>query len=94
MYMSDETKITLKMGIIASAVSSFLIFVLSVLWIHQTDITLLKTNQVSVLKMMEKMSTMPEEIAKLNVRVEFLIDNQQVHKDISARNYSILKDKK
>ena len=68
--MADETRITLKIGVICSLIGGILVFFLSALWGHQSDITLLKTNQVAVMKTLEKMDTVPAELAKLSILME------------------------
>jgi hypothetical protein len=42
--MADETKITLKMGLIASAVAAALVMMFGALWNYQARLVVLETN--------------------------------------------------
>lgn len=85
MLVSDETKITLKMGIIASIVASVLIFILTSLWVHQTDITLLKTNQGHVLSTLQELKAMPSQMAVLNAQIGNIASNLEEHRKDERR---------
>ncbi len=60
--MAEETKITLKMGVIASAVASFVIFLMGTLWNQQTRLVMLETNYGHVCETMNEMKQMLQEI--------------------------------
>jgi hypothetical protein len=73
--ISTETKISLKAGIIGSMITALIVSIFSVLWVHQTDITLLKTNQTHVLLTLEKMSNIPEQMAVLSSKLTTISDD-------------------
>jgi hypothetical protein len=75
----EETKITLWAGVIISLLSSLIVFVLSVLWLHQTDITQLRTNQLHVLATLTKIDNIPSELAKMNVQLQYLAKTLDDH---------------
>jgi len=60
--MADETKITLKMGVIASFIGALVMFVMGCLYSHQTDITILKTNYLHVTAQLDKIEQTVTEI--------------------------------
>jgi hypothetical protein len=68
----ETTKITLTQGIAGSIITSIVVFILSMVWLHQTDITLLKTNQVNVMATILKLDTVPSELAVMKVKLESL----------------------
>lgn len=68
--MADETKITLKMGIIASLVGGIVMFIMGCLWNHQTDITILKTDYHHVFKKLDSIETLTQQIRDDQVRKE------------------------
>ncbi len=70
--MSDETKITLKMGVIASLVASFVIFFLTALWSHQTDITILKSNQMHMVQTLQDLKSVPTTLATIQAQLIFM----------------------
>ena len=71
--MAEESKLTLKIGVIASFIAAIVIFVLNSLWIHQTDIAMLKTNQCAIMKTIEKLDSVPSDLA----RIEAIMKNNQ-----------------
>jgi hypothetical protein len=91
----DETKVTLKVGVIASIVAALVIFILNTLWVHNGDITALKTNQVANMKNIEKvdsaMCKIDEKLASIDVRLAFMGGKQEVHTKISKDNNTMLK---
>lgn len=60
--MADETKITLKMGLISSAVAALLVMIGGALWNQQTRIVTLETNYGHVCETMNEMKQMLQEI--------------------------------
>ena len=92
--MADETKITLKMGAIAAFTSAFIIFILSALWTHQTDITMLKANQLHVMATLVKVEMIPAELARINEQLRMMGQVQVYHKGKSENNLKLLKREK
>jgi glucosamine 6-phosphate synthetase-like amidotransferase/phosphosugar isomerase protein len=68
----EHATITLTQGVIGSLITSIIVFVLSAIWMHQVDITLLKTNQVHVMATILKLDTVPADIAVMKVKLEAL----------------------
>lgn len=75
--MAEETRLTLKIGVIASFIAAIVIFVLNSLWMHQTDIAMLKTNQCAIMKTVEKLDAVPSDLAKLEVLMKENQENQR-----------------
>jgi hypothetical protein len=92
---ADETKVTLKVGIIAAGVAALVMFMLNVLWVHNGDINILKTNQIAVMKNLDKvdsaMCKIDEKLASIDVRLAFMGGKQETHARISKDNNAILK---
>ena len=80
--MAEETKLTLKVGVITSFVAALVMFILTALWGHQTDISILKTNQLMVLKTIDGLQIVPGDLAYLKV---MMIDNKEEHLIIMKR---------
>jgi uncharacterized membrane protein len=93
--MAEETKVTLKVGVIAAGVATFLIFMLNTIWGHETRITTLSTNQASVMLRMEKVECaidkIPQELAAINTHLFYLTERQKVHSKVSKENNILLK---
>ena len=70
----EPVKITLTQGIIGSVITSIIVFVLSAIWMHQVDLTLLKANQVNVMATILKLDTVPADIAVIKVKLEAMTD--------------------
>lgn len=70
----ESVKITLTQGIIGSVITSIIVFVLSAIWMHQVDLTLLKANQVNVMATILKLDTVPADIAVIKVKLEAMTD--------------------
>jgi energy-converting hydrogenase Eha subunit B len=87
----SESKLTLKVGVIASFVAALVIFILSTLQGHQNDIATLKANQAHVMVTLTKMETIPAELAKMTEQIRMMTQVQIVHKGISETNLRILK---
>ena len=68
--MADETKITLKMGAIASCIGALVMFVMGCLYSHQTDITVLKTNYLHVTSKLDRIENTVVEIRNDQIRIE------------------------
>jgi len=60
--MAEESKITLKMGIIASAVSALIMLVGGAIWNQQSRLVVLETNYGHLCTSLNKMETMLEQI--------------------------------
>lgn len=60
--MADETKITLKMGLIASAVAALIVMFGGALWNQQGRIVVLETNYNHVCSTMTEMKDMLQDI--------------------------------
>ena len=80
--MAEESKLTLKIGVIASFIAAIVIFVLNSLWIHQTDIAMLKTNQCAIMKTIEKLDGVPADLARIEVLMR---DNKENQTEIMKR---------
>ena len=74
--MAEETKLTRKVGAVVSFVAAFIVFTLTALWGHQTDITILKTNQLIVLKTIDSLQVVPGDLAYLKIMMR---DNKEEH---------------
>lgn len=83
--ITSETKITLKAGLLITLICSIIVFVLSTLWMHQTDITLLKANQVNVMRTLESLRDMPTTMSRLVEKVENLNETLKEHRNDSRR---------
>ncbi len=68
--MVEETKITLKLGIIASLVGGLVMFIMTCLWNHQTDITILKADYKHVFKKLDTIENTVMEIRNDQLRRE------------------------
>ena len=89
--VNDETRLTFRAGLIASFVSAVMIFIMSTLWMHQTSITALQTNQQRVLAVIAKYEDVPTELAKIRTKLEDMSEMQQVQRGISSENNKMLK---
>jgi hypothetical protein len=94
--MSDETKVTMKIGVIAAGVASLIVFVLSVLWAHNGDISMLKANQQIVMQSIVKLDAavdkIPERLASIDAQLVFISGSQRYHTGISVSNNKLLKN--
>jgi hypothetical protein len=92
---SDESKVTLKVGVIAAGVATFMIFLMNTLWGHETKIATLHTNQTAVMLRMEKVECaidkIPQELAAINTHLYYLTERQKVHSKVSKENNVLLK---
>ena len=70
--MADETKITLKMGLIASLVGSLVMFVMGCLWNYHGRLTILETDYKHVYIKLDRIETTVEAIRGDQVRREML----------------------
>jgi hypothetical protein len=66
----EMNKITLKATVLASIISGIMLFVMTTLWVHQTDITILKTTQLSIQKSVDSYDKIPEQLARIEVLLE------------------------
>lgn len=80
---AEETKFTLKIGVIVSIVSALVIFVLTNLWLHQTDITILKTNQAMVLQTLGELKIVPSKLAEINVMLNNMDASLKDHRSFT-----------
>ena len=71
---NESVKITLTQGIVGSVITTIVVFILTTIWMHQVDITLLKTNQVHVMATILKLDTVPADIAVMKVKLEAMND--------------------
>ena len=65
--MADETKITLRMGVIASIVASLVVGLFSIMWNYQSRITVLETNYQHVYVTLNEMKEMIKEIRQYQI---------------------------
>jgi hypothetical protein len=93
--MAEETKFTLKIGVIASFIAALVVFMLSCLWQHNGDISRLQTNQTMVMKNMEKMDAavdqIPARLASIDAQLYYLGAKQAVHSKVSRDNNKLLR---
>jgi glutamate synthase domain-containing protein 1 len=93
--MAEETKFTLKIGVIASFIAALVVFMLSCLWQHNGDISRLQTNQITVMRNQEKMDAavdkIPERLASIEANVAQLVRTQVVHSKVSYDNNKMLR---
>jgi hypothetical protein len=93
--MAEETKFTLKIGIIASFVAALVVFMLSCLWDHNAKISGLHTNQIAVMKNLEKMDAavdkIPERLASIDAQLLYIGKAQGLHSRVSIDNNKILR---
>jgi hypothetical protein len=66
----EMDRITIKMTIIASLISALVLFILSTLWVHNGDIMVLKTNQLSVMKHIVGYESVPTQLARMEAMME------------------------
>lgn len=66
--MADETKITLKMGVIASIVATLIIGLLGAMWNYQSRITVLETNYQHVCQTLNEMKELMKEIRQDQIK--------------------------
>lgn len=88
-----ETKLTLKMGVIASLVGALVIFTMQMLWGHQIAITKLQTNQEAVMLTLASMDRVPIELAIMNERLDTVAKLQMTHLAITDDSNKLLKKK-
>jgi hypothetical protein len=88
----EESKFTLKIGVIASFIAALVVFILSTLWGHNTAISRLDTNQAAVMKTLEKMDTIPEKLASIDMQLIYISKAQGLHSQISVDNNKLLKN--
>lgn len=53
--MADETKITMKMGVIAAGIASLIVMVMGCLWNYHGRLTILETNYSHVAQTLNRM---------------------------------------
>jgi len=68
--MAEETKITLKMGLIASAAAALIVMVMSCLWNYHGRLTVLETNYNHVASTLTKMDGKLDEIRNDQIRLK------------------------
>ena len=76
--MAEETKITLKVGIIITFISSIIIFIMSCLWSYNSRLTALETNYINLV----------EKLNKIDTNVETIRDSQfiGIHNEINKKS--------
>ena len=67
--MADETKITLKMGVIAAGIASLVVIVMTCLWNYHGRLTVLETNYSHVATTLMKMDSTLDEIRNDQIRL-------------------------
>lgn len=77
MQTQEETKITLKIGIIATTVTSILIFIISCLWSYNSRLTSLEINYINL----------NEKLNKIDINVETIKDSQFIGIDTTINKY-------
>lgn len=94
--MAEETKLTLKVGVIASFVAALVVFMLTTLWSHNGDISRLHANQIIVMKSVEKLEAatnlIPARLASIDMQLTYIGIAQGVHKKVSIDNNKLLKE--
>jgi len=68
--VADETKITLKMGVIAAGIASLIVMVMGCLWNYHGRLTVLETNYSHVASTLTKMDNTLDEIRNDQIRVK------------------------
>lgn len=68
--MADETKITLKMGVIAAGIASLIVMVMTCLWNYHGRLTVLETNYSHVASTLTKMDGTLDEIRNDQIRLK------------------------
>lgn len=67
--MADETKITLKMGVIAAGIASLIVMVMGCLWNYHGRLTVLETNYSHVATTLTKIDNTVDEIRNDQIRL-------------------------
>ena len=68
--MAEESKITLRIGIIATGIASLIVFVLGTLFVHQTDIATLKVTAANNIQNIADVKSLLREIRDDQIRRE------------------------
>ena len=68
--MADETKITLKMGVIAAGIASLIVMVMGCLWNYHGRLTILETNYSHVASTLTKIDNTVDEIRNDQIRLK------------------------
>jgi hypothetical protein len=68
--VADETKITLKMGVIAAGIASLVVIVMTCLWNYHGRLTVLETNYSHVATTLTKIDTTVDEIRNDQIRLK------------------------
>lgn len=68
--MPEETKITLKMGIIASAIASLMVLVVGAMWNYHGRITVLETNYLHVVNTLTEIKNTLYDVRNDQIRRE------------------------
>ena len=66
--LADESKIVMRMGIIASGVAALIVFMFGALYSHQADISILKTQQSYTAEAINDMKKLLTEIRTDQIR--------------------------
>jgi hypothetical protein len=93
--MADETKLTFRVGLIATLVSTLVVFMLGMLVKHSSDISVLQTNQAMVMETVKKLDVavdkIPERLASIDAQLFYMTKTQQTHSRVSTENNLLLK---
>jgi hypothetical protein len=104
--MAEESKLTIRIGVLMSCVASLIVFILGALWVHNTEISRLHTNQTAVMKNAEvvagalvkadeKLDRTIERIydrmAAIDDKLAFMTGTQMKHRKVSEDNQRMLR---
>jgi Tfp pilus assembly protein PilN len=93
--MADESKLTFRVVLVATLVSTLVVFMLGCLFKHSADISVLQTNQMIVMKTVEKLDAaidkIPERLASIDAQLYYMTKTQQVHSKVSKENNQMLR---
>lgn len=70
-----------------------MVFVFSTLWLHQIEITTLRTNQQHVLTAVAKLESVPAQLMRVNTQLEYLAQLQAGNREILNQNQKMLRGK-
>ena len=87
--MAEETKITVKVGLIAAATASLVVFILGMLFAHQGDISILKVEKAHMVSRIEEIHTLSVEIRNDQRRREEkeILNQERLETHIKGDNF-------
>ena len=96
--MAEESKVTLKVGLIAAGAAALIMFMLNILWVHNGQINVLQTNQIVVMKNLDKVDAAMEKIdtklSAIDLKLAYMGGKQEIHSKVSKDNNLLLKKDK